>query len=147
MPPFILCPSGERGCDVQNKHGLLQGPEATEPPGSPGPALCPPGGSLSKHIGSTTEILKHRAAPICTLRLQQKELKLHEPLTSVAQLVGHHPAKQKVSGSIAGQGTCLGCRFSPRGAHAEGNPLMFLSHINVPLLLSPSVPLSLKINK
>ena len=35
-------------------------------------------------------------------------------LTGVAQLVGHHSAKQRVAGSILDQGTCLGCRFGPR---------------------------------
>ena len=33
-------------------------------------------------------------------------------LTSEAQLVGRHSAKQKVAGSIPGQNTCIGCRFS-----------------------------------
>ena len=32
-------------------------------------------------------------------------------LTGVAQLVGHRPAKQKVTGSVPGQGTCLGYGF------------------------------------
>ena len=35
-------------------------------------------------------------------------------LISVAQLIGHHLTKQKVAGSIPGQGTCLGCEFSPQ---------------------------------
>ena len=30
---------------------------------------------------------------------------------------GYHPANWKVTGSIPGQGTCLGCRFSPRLGH------------------------------
>ena len=34
-------------------------------------------------------------------------------LSSVAELVGCHPAKQKVASSIAGLGTYLGCRFGP----------------------------------
>ena len=34
-------------------------------------------------------------------------------LTYVAQLIGHHPAKQKVTGLIPSQGTCLGCRCGP----------------------------------
>ena len=38
-------------------------------------------------------------------------------LTNVAQLVGHRPAKGMVTGSIPGQGTCLGSRFSPRSGH------------------------------
>ena len=35
-------------------------------------------------------------------------------LTSVAQWVEHCPTKQKVTGSIPGQGTRLGCGFSPQ---------------------------------
>ena len=34
-------------------------------------------------------------------------------LTGVAQLVGCHPVKWKVPGSIPGQGICLGCWFGP----------------------------------
>ena len=34
-------------------------------------------------------------------------------LTHVTQLVGHHPAKQRVTGSLPSQGTCLCCGFSP----------------------------------
>ena len=34
-------------------------------------------------------------------------------MTSVAQLVGHHPEKQKVTSSIPDQGTCLGCGPGP----------------------------------
>ena len=50
-------------------------------------------------------------------------------LTSVAQLVGHHPAKHKVSSSIPGQVTCLGHRLGPgwECVQEATNP-MFLSH-------------------
>ena len=34
-------------------------------------------------------------------------------MTSVAQLVGHPSARQSVTGSIPGQGACLGCGFDP----------------------------------
>ena len=34
--------------------------------------------------------------------------------TGVAQWVRHHPANQKVTGSIPSQGTCLGCRPGPQ---------------------------------
>ena len=34
-----------------------------------------------------------------------------QALTGVAQLVEHHPTKQKVASSIPGQGTCLECGF------------------------------------
>ena len=58
--------------------------------------------------------------------------------TGVAQWVECWPVNQRVSGSIPSQGTCLGCGL-------RGNPLMFLSHIDVSLPFS--LPLSLKINK
>ena len=54
---------------------------------------------------------------------------------------------QNVAGSIPDQGTCLGCRFSPRsgvlGRVQEAPDLMFLSHIDVslPLFLPPFLPL------
>ena len=38
-------------------------------------------------------------------------VKIKRALTSVAPLVGHSPVKQKVTSSIPGQGTYLGCRF------------------------------------
>ena len=38
-------------------------------------------------------------------------------LTGVAQLVGHHPTKQKVAGFIPSQGTCLDCGFGPQLGH------------------------------
>ena len=34
-------------------------------------------------------------------------------LTSMAQLVECHPAKQKVAGLMPRQGTCLGCQRQP----------------------------------
>ena len=50
---------------------------------------------------------------------QKKSLKIKYvvALTSVAQLVGHHPAKGKFTGSIPGQGTWLGCGFCPFLGH------------------------------
>ena len=38
-------------------------------------------------------------------------------LTGVVQLVGCRPTKWKVTGSIPGQGTCVGCRFGPQSGH------------------------------
>ena len=68
-------------------------------------------------------------------------------LAGVAQLVGVLSCNQKVAGSIPGQGTCLGCRFSPRSecvqslvwAHMRGNQSMLLSPIDVSLSLSLSL--------
>ena len=65
-------------------------------------------------------------------------------LTGVAQLVGHRPTKQKVTGSIPAQGTCLGVGLVPSQGTYERQPtVVSLSH----LCFSPSLPLSLKINK
>ena len=58
---------------------------------------------------------------------------------------GHHgslgwsvsPVNQKVTTSIPGQGTCLGCRFAPLGTYER-------QLIDVSLLLSPFLPLPLK---
>ena len=63
----------------------------------------------------------------------------HTALTGVAQLVGHHCKKQKVNRLIPCQGTHLGYRFGP-GQGVRGDPCFSPS-------LSPSLPLSLKINK
>ena len=66
-------------------------------------------------------------------RPQGTELKdlYKQALTSVVQLVWCHPTKQKGSGSIPGQGTCLGCRFSPQSGRlwemGFSLTLMFLS--------------------
>ena len=61
---------------------------------------------------------------------------LKAALANVAQLVGHHPIKQKVAGSIPGQGKSLGGRPGPRlGTCARSNRLMFLSHVDISLTL------------
>ena len=67
-------------------------------------------------------------------------------LTYVAQLIGHHPAKQKVTGLIPSQGTCLGCRFNLPGWGAyERQPI----NVSLSCFLSPSffLPYPLSINK
>ena len=53
-------------------------------------------------------------------------------LAGVAQWIERWPVKQKVSGLIPGQGTCLGCGPGPSGGYVRGNF---------------SFSLSLKINK
>ena len=53
----------------------------------------------------------------------------------MALLVERRPAKQRVTGSIPSQGTCLGYGRSPAGVHLRGNQSMFRS------LFSPSLPL------
>ena len=64
-------------------------------------------------------------------------------LTGVAQLVGHHLRKQKAASLIPGQGTCLGCGFSPWvGSIQQASDqcfsltLMFLSLFPLPFPLS-----------
>ena len=62
-------------------------------------------------------------------------------LSGVAQWTEHQPANQRVAGLIPSQGTCLGCGPGHQLGDCERQPhLMSLS-------LTPSLPLSLKINK
>ena len=63
-----------------------------------------------------------------------------------AQLVRVLPHAPKGCGLDPRSGTCLGCRFDPLPirAHTGGNQSMFLSHINVCLILPTSLS---KINK
>lgn len=53
--------------------------------------------------------------------------------------VGHRPSKCKVASLIPSQGTHLGCGFGPGSGHivTRGNPLMFVSHVEASLSLSP----------
>ena len=54
------------------------------------------------------------------LEIEQNFLSLKRrsiTLTSMAQLVGHRPIKQKVTHLMPGQGTCLGFRFGPQTWH------------------------------
>ena len=47
----------------------------------------------------------------------------------MAQLVGFHPVKRKVTGSIPIQGTYLGCRFGPsQGTYERQLIDVYLSH-------------------
>ena len=69
-------------------------------------------------------------------------------LTGVAQWVGHCPANQKVASSITSQGTCLSSRPGPWLEACKRQPInVSLAHIYFSPSLSPSFPLSLKINK
>ena len=73
------------------------------------------------------------------------ELKITDAGTAgVAQWIERQPVNQRVSGSIPSQGTCVGCRPGPQVGARERQP-----HIDVslPLSLSPSLLLCLKINK
>ena len=60
----------------------------------------------------------------------------------VAQWIEHQLANQKVAGSNPSQGTYLDFRPGPQWGACKSQP-----HIDVSLSLSPSLPLSLKINK
>ena len=67
-------------------------------------------------------------------------------LTGVAQLVGHCSTKQKVAtGSIPGQGTCLGRKFGPQSGRVQKatDQCFSLTSMFLPSL-SSSLPLSLK---
>ena len=62
-------------------------------------------------------------------------------LASVAQLVGHCPANQKVKNLIPRKGTCLGCGLAPHlGCIQEATNRCF-SLTSMFLSLSPSLPL------
>ena len=63
-------------------------------------------------------------------------------LTSVAQLVGYHPSKQKVVGLIPGQGTRLGCGFLPRRDAYETDPHFSLTPMFLCVCFSLPSPLS-----
>ena len=66
----------------------------------------------------------------------------------MAQWIECQPAKWKAAGSIPHQGTCLGCGPGPRLGVCERQPIdVSLSHSCFSPSLSPSLPLSLKINK
>ena len=66
-------------------------------------------------------------------------------MNGAAQSVGHHSAKEKVASWTPGQGAGLGRGLGPWSGCAQW---MFLPHILVSLpLLSPFLPLSLKVNK
>ena len=65
-------------------------------------------------------------------------------LTGVAQWVEHWPANQKVAGSISGQGTCLDYGSDSQLGACERQ----LIHVTLACrYFSPSLPVSLKINK
>ena len=71
-------------------------------------------------------------------------LKIDHTLAAVAQLIGHCPAKWRVTGSIPSQGTCLGCEFGPQsGCVQEQLISVSLSHWCFSPSLSPSLPLFL----
>ena len=69
---------------------------------------------------------------------KQNLRKMCSALTGVAQLVGCHPTRRKVASSIPGQGTChVFAVQSQVGYVGEATDRCF----------SPSLPLSLKLNK
>ena len=55
--------------------------------------------------------------------------------TSVAQMVGQHPPKQKVASSIPSWGTCLECRFGRSRGTYEHQPIDVSHSHDVSLLL------------
>ena len=62
-----------------------------------------------------------------------QKLSIVAALAGVAQWTEHRPANQRVTSSIPGQGTCLGCRPGPQlGVHVRQ------PHTDVPLP-SPSL--------
>ena len=74
------------------------------------------------------------------------KISIGRAMTGVAQLVGWCPTKWKVASSIPDQGTCLGCRFSPRSMNLQEATDQCFSLTSMFLFLSPSLALSI-INK
>ena len=65
-------------------------------------------------------------------------------LAGVAQWIEHLSVNQRVAGSIPSQVTCLGCRPGPWLGVCKRQ---LLTHQCFCPFLSPSLPISLKINK
>ena len=74
-------------------------------------------------------------SPFSSLLLPSPSSSSPLALTSVAQLVGHRLKKRSVAGLIPGQGTCLGCGFSPDQGASERQPI----DVSLPLFLPPSL--------
>ena len=68
-------------------------------------------------------------------------------LADVARWIGHRPANLKVTILFPSQGTCLGGRLGPWLGAGEGQPIMHLSHMDVPLSFSLFFPVSKKVNE
>ena len=79
-------------------------------------------------------------SPVMKLSLTFKKKKKKDlTFTGVAQLLGYHPAKQKVTGSIPSQAHARVAGSVPDWVHAGGNTSVYLSHIDVslPFFLPP----------
>ena len=63
-------------------------------------------------IGGCGHLLGSLQGTVVNCQKKKKEV-----LTSVPQSIGHPPAKGKAAEFIPGQGTCLGCGFSPQSKH------------------------------
>ena len=97
-------------------------------------------GSLNKYI----HIEEHRkyTPEVWIFKGKQNYLKLEfVALAEWLSGLGCHPIRQNGVGSIAGQGRCVSCGFSPQNVCVGGNLSMFLSHINVSLSLPPFLSL------
>ena len=70
-----------------------------------------------------------------------------EVLIGLAQLVGHCPANQKVTGSIPSQGTCLDWGFSPMSGQMQEATSHCFYFTSMLLLLSSSLPSPLSKSK
>ena len=75
---------------------------------------------------------------------QMLALKVIRPWKVWLTWLGMVRQSERSLGSIPTQGTYLGCGFIPGRARKRGNPWMFLSHMDVCLPPSTSLPLSLK---
>ena len=79
------------------------------------------GGELGSRFQADTnqpsQFCSWGAARVClifSLSIWNYKLEVYFALAGMAQLVGHQPANQQVTGSIPRQGTCQGCGPDPQ---------------------------------
>ena len=98
--------------------------------------------------GNATQVpVSWRMYTVCVLcvhwRISHKRNKVRKAPTGVAQWIECRPANQSVASSIPSQGTWLGCGPGPQSGVHERQPCTDVSLSP----LSPSLPLSLTLNK
>ena len=79
--------------------------------------------------------LSHIGISVCLSSSLLHSLKSVSALAGMAQWTECGPVNQRVACSIPSQGTRLGCGPGPRLVVVNGSLLMYLSHIDVSLLL------------
>ena len=101
---------------------------------------------MPKFIAALFTIAKIWKQPQCLIIDKWIKCSSTAALTSVAQVVGCHPAKQMVAGSIPSQGTWVAGSVPAWGMY-ERQPINFLSLTLMFLTPSFSLPVPLSKNK